>query len=142
MPDEERNKEVVRAVEEAWETGNLDVLDQYFAEGYAPGSAVPGLPPGLAGAKMAHGGAMQTFPDRHVEIEDMVAEGDKVAIRCRVTGTNDGGFQLFGVGPNGNKVDFEWISIYTLKDGKIVDHVGLNDALKLGQQLGAIPMPG
>jgi predicted ester cyclase len=136
------NKDVVRAVEEAWDGQDLDALDQYFAPEFDNStSAVPGLPPGLAGAKMAHQGAMQSFPDRKVNIEEIVGDGDTVAIRTRVTGTNDGGFPLFNVPANGAKIDFPAVSIYRLRDAKIVGHWGLNDALTLMMQLGAIQPP-
>jgi predicted ester cyclase len=132
------NAAAVRAVEEAWDSGDLEGLDQHFADDFDnSASAVPGLPPGLAGAKMAHQGAMQSFPDRKVEIQDLIANDDQVAVRARVTGTNTGGFELLGAGPNGNPIDFQSVGIYTLRDGKIVSHWGLNDAQTLWQQLHA-----
>jgi predicted ester cyclase len=137
----EDNKEIVRRIEEAWNTSDLDALDQYFAERFAPPSGVPQAPPGLAGAKVAHGMAMQSFPDRKVTIEDLIADGDKVVARCRVTGTNQGGVPWAGAPANGNPVDFEWISVYQLRDGKVVNHWAINDAMTLMMQLGVIPMP-
>ncbi len=136
----EENKVVVRAVEEAWDSQDLDSLDQYFAPEFDnSASGIPGLPPGLEGAKMAHAGAMQSFPDRNVSIEELIAEGDKVVVRARITGTNQGGFPLMNVSPNGNPIDIGFVGIYTLRDGKIVSHWGLNDAATLMQQLMAEP---
>jgi predicted ester cyclase len=80
---------------------------------------------------------MQSFPDRKVEIQDLVADEDQVAVRARVTGTNQGGFELLGAPPNGNPIDFQFVGIYTLRDGKIVSHWGLNDAQTLWGQLHA-----
>ena len=92
------NVNVVRAVEEAWDQGRLDDLDQYFAPGFNNAqSATQGLPAGLEGSKIAHQGVMQSFPDRKIEILDLVEGGDKVFVRNRVTGTNTGGFPPFGV---------------------------------------------
>ncbi len=134
----EQNREVVRKVEEAWDSQDLDSLDQYFAPEFDNSqSGIPGLPAGLAGAKMAHQGAMQSFPDRKVHIEDLVADGDTVAVRARITGTNQGGFPLFNVPANGAKVDIPFVGFYKLRDGKIVEHWGLNDALTLMNQLQA-----
>jgi predicted ester cyclase len=136
------NAASVRSIEEAWDTGRLDDLDQYFADDFDNSrSGIPGLPGGLAGAKMAHQGVMQSFPDRNVEILDVFGDGDRVFIRTRVTGTNQGGFQAFGVGPNGNPFDIESWSVYRFEDGKAVEHWGMNDALTLGMQLGAFPAP-
>jgi predicted ester cyclase len=137
---EEQNKEVVRSVEEAWDRQDLDSLNQHFAPDFDnSGAAVPGVPPGLDGAKMAHQGAMQSFPDRKVTIEEVVAEGDKVVVRTRITGTNQGGFPLMNAPANGNPVDFRSVAIYTLRDGKIVSSWGLNDAMTLMMQLQAAP---
>jgi predicted ester cyclase len=136
------NAASVRSIEEAWDTGRLDDLDHYFADDFDNSrSGIPGLPGGLAGAKMAHQGVMQSFPDRNVEILDVFGDGDRVFIRTRVTGTNQGGFQAFGVGPNGNPFDIESWSVYRFEDGKAVEHWGMNDALTLGMQLGAFPAP-
>ena len=136
------NAGVVRAIEEAWDNGKLDELDQYFGKDFDNSqSAVPGLPGGLAGAKMAHQGTMQSFPDRKVEILDVIAEGDRVFVRNRVTGTNEGGFPLFQVPANGKRFEIESWGVYRLKDGKVVQHAGMNDALALLMQLGAIPGP-
>jgi len=74
-----------------------------------------------------------------VSIEELIAEGDKVVVRARITGTNQGGFPLMNVSPNGNPIDIGFVGIYTLRDGKIVSHWGLNDAATLMQQLMAEP---
>jgi hypothetical protein len=85
----EGNGAVVRAIEDAWDNGKLDELDQYFAPGFNNSqSATPGLPAGLEGSKRAHQGVMQSFPDRKVEILDIIDGGDRVFVRNRVTGTN------------------------------------------------------
>ena len=137
------NATVVRAVEDAWDQNRLEDLDQYFAEDFDnSASGTPGLPAGLAGAKMAHQGVMQSFPDRTVEILNIVSEGDLVFVRMRVSGTNQGGFPAFNVPANGNPFAIESWSLYRLRDGKVVEHWGLNDALVLLMQLGALPAPG
>lgn len=136
-----KNKEIVRKMEEAWDASRLDELDKYFAPDFRSDAGIPGMEPTLASAKMAHQASMQSFPDRKVEIKDMVAEGDKVAVRLQVTGTNQGGVAWFGAPANGNKIDFEAISIYTLKDGKIVGHQAVNDGATLLFQVGAWSPP-
>jgi len=134
------NAAVVRAIEEAWDNGKLDELDQHFEEGFDNSkSAVPGIPVGLAGAKMAHQGVMQSFPDRRVEIIDVIAEGDRVCVRNRVTGTNQGGCPAFQVPANERPFDIESWGAYRLKDGKAVEHWGMNDGLMLLMQIGGLP---
>jgi len=137
------NAAVVRSIEEAWDNGKLDELDQYFATGFDNSqSGLPGLPPGLDGAKMAHQGTMQSFPDRKVEILDILEDADEVFVRSRVSGTNQGGFPPFNVPANGKPFTIESWSVYRLKDGKVVEHAGMNDAASLLIQLGAVPAPG
>lgn len=135
------NKQTIRTIEEAWDRGDLDALDQYFAPDFVQHSAVPGMPPGLQGAKLAHQGSVQAFPDRHIAIEEIVGEGDTVVVRCRMTGTNQGGLPWLGVPANGKSVDVQWISIYRLSDGRVVEHRAVMDLLTLMQQLGALPAP-
>jgi ketosteroid isomerase-like protein len=135
------NKEIVRRIEQAWDRGDLEALDQYFAPDFVAHSTVAGLPPGLEGAKMAHGAALQSFPDRHVAIEDITGDGDLVAVRCRMTGTNRGGLAWMNVPANDRPVDVEWISLYRLRDGRVVEHRAVMDLLGLLQQVGAIPAP-
>jgi predicted ester cyclase len=90
---------------------------------------------------MAHQGVMQSFPDRKMVVEEIVGDGDAVVVRTRVTGTNQGGFPAFNLPANGNPFDIQAVGIYHFRDGKIVSHWGMNDALMLGMQLGAFPAP-
>lgn len=138
------NKRVVSAIEEAWSTGDLPALDKHFARDYQNHAAIPGMPTDLGTAKMAHDMAMQAFPDRNVELLDVVAEGDKVAIRTRVTGTNTGGAFWLGAPANDRSIDFESWAMYRLEDGKVAESWGLNDGMSAMIQLGTWeppPMP-
>ncbi len=140
-----KNKDVVKAIEEAWDSGKVDELEQYFAPNFHSHSAVPGMPQNHETRTMIHSMSMGAMPDRKVEIQDIVAEGDKVVVRCRTTGTNSGGFPWLGAGANNSPVDIEWISIYRLEKGKVVEHWGINDGITLLAQTGAWappPMPG
>jgi predicted ester cyclase len=134
----EQNKAVVRQVEEAWNANNLDSLDDLFAADFVTHAGRPGLEPG----ENVHQLSMGAFPDRKTTIEEMVAESDTVAVRLRMTGTNTGGPPWLGVPANNNKVDVEWISIYRLREGKVVEHRAVMDVMGLMQQLGAIPSGG
>ena len=77
------------------------------------------------------------FPDLSAKIEEIVAEGDKVAIRVINTGTHKGDFQ--GIPPTGKEVSFEGRDFITLRDGKIVEQQAGVDMMELMQQIGAIP---
>jgi steroid delta-isomerase-like uncharacterized protein len=137
----EENKAVVRRVEEAWDRGELDALDALFAADFASHAAMPGTPPGLEGAKQGHRIPVQAFPDRRTTIEDIIAEGDKVVVRVRMTGTNRGGIPGFNIPANNRPVDVQWISVYRLANGKIAEHWAQTDVMGLLQQLGVMPAP-
>ena len=139
----EDNKKTVQLVEEAWGRGDLESLDQYFSPKFDNSqSAPPGVPIGLEMAKQMHGMSMQAFPDRKTEVVELIGDGNKVVARTRTVGTNKGGVPWFGAPANDAKVDFESVSIFTFdKKGKIIGHYGLNDAYKLGLQLGVITPP-
>ena len=134
-------KQVVKAVEKAWNENRLDKLDALFVQNYDAASRVPMLPPGLESAKMAHQMSMASFPDRKTEILDIFGEGNRVCLRMRVTGTNTGGVPWIGAPPNDSPIDFEWISIYEVKNGKVANHWGINDINTLMMQTGVWSPP-
>jgi steroid delta-isomerase-like uncharacterized protein len=136
------NKAIVLQIEEAWNANNLDALDALFAADFVQHNPVPGMPASLDMAKQAHQMSLQAFPDRRTSVEDIVAEGDQVAVRMRMTGTNRGGLPWFGIPANDRPIDVQYISIYRVQDGKVVEHRAQMDLLGLMQQLGAIPSPG
>ena len=80
------------------------------------------------------------FPDLQFTIDDMVAEGDKVALRVTATGTNKGAFR--GIPPTNKKVTVSMIQIDRIVGGKFVEGWSRYDTLGLMQQLGLIPTPG
>ena len=81
----------------------------------------------------------QAFPDSYFTVEDMVAEGDKVATRKTFHGTHQGEFM--GIPPTGQQVSTGLIDVVRIVDGKVVEHWSMGDNLGLMQQLGVIPAP-
>lgn len=130
----EENKEIVRRYQGAYNNNRLDVLDEVMAADVITPKIVPGFPAGLEGAKAVHRTSMVGMPDFHTQIEDLIAEGDKVVARITMTGTHTGDF--FGMPATGKKVKFSGIYIARIKDGKIVEHWGEEDSISLLQQLG------
>jgi predicted ester cyclase len=137
----EANKELVRRYQEAHNTNDLDALNAIVAVDLIAHSLMPGLPPGLEGGKLAHQMAVSAFPDFHATIEDLIAEGDKVATRMIFRGTHTGG-EFMGIQPSGRAFAFSATAIFRIAGGKIVEHWGDEDALGWLQQLGAMPAPG
>jgi predicted ester cyclase len=137
------NVEIIRRLEEGYAKDDLSVVDQYIAEDFvahAPGAEM--MPPGREGPRTAHMGAMRSFPDHQTTIEDLFGEGDYVVAHVRMKGTNTGGLAWAGVPANDKKVDFDWITIYRLENGKAVETWAQMDVPMLMQQLGAMPAPG
>jgi predicted SnoaL-like aldol condensation-catalyzing enzyme len=135
----ERNKAIVRrVVEQLFNAGNLVVADDLFAPTWIdhnPG--VPALPPGPAGAKILVTGLRTAFPDLRLTVEDMIAEGDRVADRFTVRGTHLG--SLNGIPPTGRKVAFTGSAFHRVVDGKLVESWANLDDLGLLRQLGVVP---
>ena len=84
-------------------------------------------------------GVFGAFPDIHIEVQQLIAQGDSVAVRLLVRGTHRDEF--FGIPANGRSISFQSVDTFRLSDGKIVEQWVLMDALGLMQQLGAIPNP-
>jgi predicted ester cyclase len=116
----EENKALVRREEELFSGGNLDVADEIYAPdyvGHAPSN--PEDVRGLEAAKQAASDYRQAFPDLRVTVEDLIAEGDRVAARLRFRGTHLG--ELNGIAPTGRRVDCTGIVISRIEEGKIAE---------------------
>ena len=136
----EENKTIVRKYREAHNQNKLDALDAIVAQDVISHAALPGLPPGLAGGKMAHQIFLGSFSDLQTTTEDLIAEGDKVVERYLTRGTHTGDFM--GALPTGKTFAAETMVIYRLANGKIVETWGLNDVQAVMMQLGLMPAPG
>ena len=77
------------------------------------------------------------FPDLHMEIRDIVAEGDSVSVRLTMTGTHRGPFM--GISPAGKHFQIEQMRIMRFRDGQMTDSWAVIDWLGWRQQLGAMP---
>ena len=134
---EQRNLEMFRiVVEEGFNKGNLDALDNLFAHDYQEHQF--GLHPTLDGFKQDIQFLRTAFPDFHLAIEDMVANEDDVWARMTATGTNRGSFMG---PPTGKTIKVAVFDVLRFKNGKISDHWGVPDRFAVMQQLGLIPRP-
>jgi steroid delta-isomerase-like uncharacterized protein len=134
----EENKEIVRRwFEEVWNKGRVDAIDEMFDEnGIAHGlSADPANPiKGPTDFKPFHTVFRDAFPNMMIVIEDMVAEGDKVAARCSVRGKHEGLFM--GREATQSPVEFSGMTIVRIENGKIVEAWNNFDFLTMNKQLG------
>ena len=137
----QENKALVRRVmDEMFNEGNLDLADELFAPDYVDHDpAMPEDIHGPEGFKEYVSVFRSAFPDLHIEIEDQVAEGDKVVTRWTGTGTHEG--DMMGIAPTGNKVTLPGMEIVRFSDGKIAEGWEGYDSMVLMQQLGVMPSP-
>ena len=129
MSTEENKALVRREQEELWNhTGDLDAAGDLFA-------------PELAeAARQEAADFRRGFPDVISTIEDIVAEGDRVAARWRARASHLG--EYVGVPPTGKEVEFTGISMYRIEGGRIAESWTVEDELGLMRQIGAVPEAG
>lgn len=138
---ETQNKELMRRVsEEAWGAGNLDVIDEYFADDFVSHNPASGDIHGPEEYKEGIKMFRSAFPDLEVTVEDLIAEGDKVVLRASQTGTHEGEFM--GIEPTGKTVEISGVVIGRINDGKAVEQWPQLDMMGLMQQLGVVEAPG
>ncbi len=136
----EESKAIVRRFWSVWEEGNIDLVDELLAPDYINHTpASPDQPTGPEGVKGVVAMFRSAIPDLRVVVEDMIAEGDKVAVRYTLEGTHEG--ELFGVPPTGRRLSIKSIAVERVSDGKIIEHWRVTDSLDMMQQLGAFPTP-
>ena len=133
---ETTNQAVVRRLyEEAFNRGRLEVMDELagpdFVSHNAPGASVPGAESVKATVTMTRA----RFPDRRYELQDVLAEGDRVAVRWTMRGTNTGDHP--GAPPaTGRPVVVSGYAFYRLEGGLLREQWAAVDRLDIQQQLG------
>lgn len=126
-----------RVIEEGFNKGNMDALDDCFAPGYLEHQF--DLPPTLEGFKGSIHFLRNTFADFSLTIEDMVAEEDMVWMR--MTGRGIHSQEFMGRPPTGKSFMITVVDICRFEKGKIVEHWGVPDRFHLIAQLGLLPRP-
>jgi steroid delta-isomerase-like uncharacterized protein len=134
----EENKQLVRRwFDEVWNKGRSEAIEELFDEnGIAHGlSDDPANPiKGPRDFRPFHTVFRDAFPGMMVDIEDMIAEGDRVAARCSVRGKHEGEF--LGRAATQAPVEFTGITIVRIENGKIVEAWNNFDFMKLYKQVG------
>ena len=138
-PSLEANKAIVqRYVAEIQNGHSLDSLDSIFADDFVDHMASSGglFVGGMDGLKRGYATFLNAFPDLQVTVEAMIAEGDKVIAYKTLTGTHSG--PHLEIPATNRRVQYQIISIYSVKDGKITGYWGLQDEISLMRQYGVI----
>jgi predicted ester cyclase len=131
--------------------GNKALVARYWARAWneqdsaslndthAPWFAQNGVPLGVARFRELLAGFLESFPDMHVTIEDVVADGDRVVMRVTYRGTHLGEYQ--GIAPTGRTVGVGGLEMFLILGGRIVQHWHETDHLGILQQIGCRLVP-
>ena len=135
----EETRAIAQRVMERLDQRDLDGVlalctDDAVWHGFAP------QPLDNAGYRQAISAFLTAYPDSRFPIDDVIAEGDKVAIRHSLRGTHKAEFQ--GIPPTGKQVKVNAIATFRVVNGKVAETWLNADILGMLQQLGAVPSPG
>ena len=136
----QENKELYRRVVEDLNRGDLESSLAFTA----PDATLNDRPLGREGDKHRAEMLATAFPDQHYELQEMVAEGDWLAVRWRMTGTHLG--ELAGptmtIPPSGNRLDIRGMSMYRIEEGMAREIWESFDMMEFLRQLGVLPPQG
>lgn len=137
----EQHKDLVRRfVEECWNQGKVDRLDQYVAKDCRYHDPVfPSLEPGIDSLKRHITMCRKGFPDLRFTIDDIIAERDEVVTHWTARGTQEG--QFLGIQPTRKNATVTGTSIYRMKNQKLSEQFEEWNLLTLLEQLGAATAP-
>ena len=127
---------VIRRGYEAWNTGQLEILEELLAPDFRAHD--PTAPGGIVDRSAVHeilSDIRIAFPDVRREVCDYVAQGDKIAVRWSVTGTHRAPFA--GAAPTGRRISVSGITFYRIENGRIAEEWVEMDSAGLTRQLTA-----
>jgi predicted ester cyclase len=136
--------EVARSYFEAIGRKDLDAMEAHYKPG--PVGRIHGMVELVTGPggnyREWFSSIFAAFPDFNFELLDVIAEGDKAAVRYRLTGTFNGTARFEGMEPNGASVSVEGCDVVTVEEGLLVDNQAYLNGVEIGRQLGALPPEG
>jgi steroid delta-isomerase-like uncharacterized protein len=136
MTGQDANRALARRfVEEVWNNKKPEMISLFVTQDYTRFSP-SGVLRGAEGLRQEYDTYVSAFPDTHLQIEDVVCEGDRVALRFTAAGTQTG--QLMGVAASGKPVRVECTTMLRIADGKVAEERVVWDTLSLMQQIGAV----
>lgn len=127
------NKKLARRFYKGLNAGDLGVIDEFFSDDLVEHEEFAGSEPAKVGVRHQFEWLQAAFPDGRFEVEDMIAEGDKVFVRARMTGTHQGEFM--GLLATGRTIDVGVADYMRFEKGKVVEHWRVSDTGTMAQQL-------
>ncbi len=128
-----------RWLAEVWSNGGFDVSAEVLAEDLGDHNPMPGQPAGRAGHDYATKMVRAAFPDAHFTADVVVSDGEFVAGRWTMTGTNTGPFELYGFPPTGRPVTMTGQEVFRYAGGHFVEVWHCEDVPGMLTQLGLEP---
>lgn len=135
MRAEVEPKDIYRRIIQAISQGDSDALERLIAPDVVDHNPIPGQAPGLEGFKQWMTSARASFPDLQGSVEDVIAEGDRVAARMTWHGTHKGDF--VGVPPTNKRVAMTAFHHVRFARGRAAEWWGTADLFGALQQVGA-----
>ncbi|MGH3445665.1 MAG: ester cyclase [Nocardioidaceae bacterium] len=136
-----RNKATFAVLHDALNSGDPELIsrtiDRVFDPDVRIGTPLPVDATGAQELKQVWAILLRAYPDLHVTVEELIAEGDKLVVRNTVTGTHQG--EYLGVAATGRPVTYGEVLILRFADGRIAETSGVVDLLAQLKQLGLIP---
>ena len=136
----EKNKAIARRFSQVWGKGELDIIDELaspeLSVSYPP---FPQPINGIAAFKQYLTRFRSAFGDADLQIEEEIAEGDKVVLRWNFSATHQAEYR--GIPPTGKRMKWTGMAIYRIVEGKVVEERGEEDYLTILRQLGLVPEP-
>ena len=142
MTTPQDNEATVRElIERVLNEGDIGFAEKILSESYVEGNPMPGGTADKAGAIAMFTMMRKQTPDMHIDVEDVIAAGNKVAVRSTMTGTDTEGF-MPGMAPTGKPFSMGAIDVFTFDDGGMnTEHYGVYDISGAMLQLGLMPTP-
>jgi steroid delta-isomerase-like uncharacterized protein len=137
MPAEDNKAAAQRFYAEVIDGKNIEVIDELLTPDgvdHTFGSQ------GIEASKQFFAMLRRAFPDLHVEVHDLIAEGELVAARVTYSGTQQGEF--VGIPATGRQARVSGVDFFRMQGGRQAEHWGGPDMASLLQQLGVMPTPG
>lgn len=136
----EENKAVVRNLYGALNAGDLSKFADGLADDVVEHEELPGLTPDKAGVVQFFRGAMAGVEGFRMNIEEIMAEGDRVTVRATVSGKHTG--ELMGIPATGKDLNVPLADYFRVQGGKVAEHWGVMDSGTMLMQMGIVKMPG
>lgn len=122
---------------EVMSEGKTEVIDELCAPDFVDHDPLPGVSADLAGLKDFVAQIRAAFPDMQVTADDLILEGDRLAVRSTIRGTHEGDFM--GIPGSGKRVEISDYDFVRFENDQAAEHWGVIDSAALMEQLGVAP---